>query len=39
MKVLFIDDEPLIRRGLRAVIPWGKYGFTEFLEAERNNFV
>lgn len=34
MKVLFIDDEPLIRRGLRAVIPWDKYGFTEFLEAE-----
>lgn len=34
MKVLFIDDEPLIRRGLHAVIPWEKYGFTEFLEAE-----
>lgn len=34
MKVLFIDDEPLIRRGLHAVIPWEKYGFTEFFEAE-----
>lgn len=34
MKVLFIDDEPLIRKGLQLVIPWKKYGFTEFLEAE-----
>ncbi len=34
MKVLFIDDEPLIRKGLQLVIPWAKYGFTEFLEAE-----
>ena len=34
MKVLFIDDEPLIRKGLQLVIPWADYGFTEFLEAE-----
>ncbi|MBO5176833.1 MAG: response regulator [Lachnospiraceae bacterium] len=34
MKVLFIDDEPLIRKGLQVVIPWAQYGFTEFLEAE-----
>lgn len=34
MKVLFIDDEPLIRKGLRVIIPWSKYGFTEFFEAE-----
>ena len=34
MKVLFIDDEPLIRKGLQLVIPWAKYGFTDFLEAE-----
>lgn len=34
MKVLFIDDEPLIRKGLQLVIPWAKYGFTEFFEAE-----
>lgn len=34
MKVLFIDDEPLIRKGLQLVIPWATYGFTDFLEAE-----
>lgn len=34
MKVLFIDDEPLIRKGLQVIIPWSKYGFTEFFEAE-----
>lgn len=34
MKVLFIDDEPLIRKGLQLVIPWAEYGFTEFFEAE-----
>ena len=34
MKVLFIDDEPLIRKGLQVIIPWDEYGFTEFFEAE-----
>lgn len=34
MKVLFIDDEYLIRKGLQAIIPWVEYGFDEFLEAE-----
>ena len=34
MKVLFIDDEPLIRKGLQAVIPWSDYGFDTMLEAE-----
>lgn len=34
MKVLFIDDEPLIRKGLQVIIPWKDYGFTEFFEAE-----
>ena len=34
MKVLFIDDEPLIRRGLQVILPWKEYGFTEFFEAE-----
>lgn len=34
MKVLFIDDEPLIRKGLQVIIPWADYGFTEFFEAE-----
>lgn len=34
MKLLFIDDEPLIRKGLKVIIPWAEYGFTEFFEAE-----
>ena len=34
MKVLFIDDEPLIRKGLQAIIPWADYGFDTFFEAE-----
>ena len=34
MKVLFIDDEPLIRQGMQAIIPWEQYGFHEFYEAE-----
>ena len=34
MKVLFIDDEPLIRQGLQVILPWKEYGFTEFFEAE-----
>lgn len=34
MKVLFIDDEPLIRKGLQAIIPWNDYGFDTLLEAE-----
>ncbi len=34
MKVLFIDDEPLIRKGMQVIIPWADYGFTEFFEAE-----
>lgn len=34
MKVLFIDDEPLIRQGMQAIIPWEQYGFQDFYEAE-----
>lgn len=34
MKVLFIDDEKLIRRGLQATLDWKKIGFDELLEAE-----
>lgn len=34
MKVVFIDDELLIRKGLQVIIPWSEYGFTEFFEAE-----
>ena len=33
MKVLFIDDEPLIREGLKSIIDWNSLGFTEFYEA------
>lgn len=34
MKVLFIDDEALIRKGFQAIIPWKKYGYDTFYEAE-----
>lgn len=34
MKVLFVDDEPLIRKGLQAILSWKEYGFTRILEAE-----
>lgn len=34
MKVLFVDDEPLIRMGLRAIIAWEELGFHHFFEAE-----
>ncbi|SFL52087.1 two-component system, response regulator YesN [Gracilibacillus orientalis] len=27
LKVLFIDDEPLIREGLTSIIEWGNYGY------------
>lgn len=34
MKVLFVDDEPLIRMGLRAILDWEQLGFHQFYEAE-----
>ncbi|MDE7176892.1 MAG: response regulator [Lachnospiraceae bacterium] len=34
MKVLFLDSEPLVRKKLQNMIPWGQYGFTEFWEAD-----
>lgn len=34
MKVLFLDREPLVRKELQKIIPWGQYGFTEYLEAD-----
>lgn len=33
IKVLLIDDEPAIRKGLRNLIPWETYGFTICGEA------
>lgn len=33
IKVLLIDDEPAIRKGLRNLIPWENYGFTICAEA------
>src|SRR5699024_2665785 len=27
LKVLFVDDEPLIREGMASVIDWEKYGY------------
>lgn len=33
MKLLIIDDELLIRKGLQTIIPWEQFGFTEIFEA------
>lgn len=33
-KVIIIDDEPLIRKGLRKIIDWNNYGFNIIGEAE-----
>lgn len=27
-KILIVDDEPLIRKGLKHIVPWEKHGFT-----------
>ena len=27
IKILIIDDEPLVRAGIKAVIPWNDHGF------------
>ncbi len=34
MKVLFIDDEPIVRKGLQVIIPWQEYGYEICGEAE-----
>lgn len=31
--VLIADDEPLVRAGIKAVLPWNKYGFNVIAEA------
>jgi two-component system response regulator YesN len=33
MRVLFVDDEAIIREGLRCIIPWIEIGFDELVEA------
>ncbi|MDT8715672.1 response regulator transcription factor [Clostridium sp. 19966] len=33
LKVLIVDDEPLVREGLKSIIDWGKYGFQVCGEA------
>ncbi|TBL68313.1 response regulator transcription factor [Paenibacillus thalictri] len=33
-KVLIVDDEPMIRQGLKAIIPWEEYGFTVVGDAK-----
>lgn len=34
MKVLFIDNEPLVRKELQNIIPWSRYGFSNYFEAD-----
>lgn len=33
-KVMIVDDEPFVREGLKALIPWQEYGFEVHCEAE-----
>lgn len=33
-KVLIVDDEPYVRKGLKALIDWEQYGYTVCAEAE-----
>lgn len=37
LKVLIVDDEPMIREGLKSIIDWNKYGFTVCGEAENGS--
>lgn len=34
MKVLLIDNKPVIRKELQNIIPWSQYGFSKFMEAD-----
>jgi len=34
LKVLIVDDEPIIRKGIRSIIEWEKFGYEIFSEAE-----
>lgn len=33
IKVLIADDEPLVRAGIKTVLPWNMYGFDVISEA------
>ena len=34
LKILIADDEPLVRAGIKSVIPWQQHGFEVIGEAE-----
>ncbi len=34
MKVLLIDNKPVIRKELQNIIPWNQFGFSKFVEAD-----
>jgi two-component system response regulator YesN len=34
LKLLIVDDEPIIRKGIRRIIDWGRYGYEICGEAE-----
>lgn len=34
IRVMLVDDEPFIRKGLRQLVNWGEYGFEVVAEAE-----
>lgn len=36
-KLLIVDDEPIMREGLKCIIPWDDYGFTLCGECENGN--
>ena len=36
IKVLIADDEPLVRAGIKTVLPWNMYGFDVIAEADRH---
>ena len=33
LKVMIVDDEEMIRRGLRAIVDWKEYGYTVCCDA------
>lgn len=37
MKVLFIDEESIVREEWKSIIPWSLYGFSKYLEADNGS--
>ena len=37
IKILIADDEPLVRAGIKAVIPWNDHGFDVIGEVSDGN--